>query len=101
MVMLTGEAIMRAAGDSRTPLGVDIAAVALNAALDPLLIYGAGGWHGLGVAGAATATVIAQGLAASLYVVLALRGHRALPLARRAPGPPVRLLAMMRVGLPA
>ena len=101
MVMLTGEAIMRASGDTRTPLLVDLAAVGLNAALDPLLIYGAGSWHGLGVAGAAWATLLAQGLAASTYVILALRGHRALHIARRAPGPPIRLIALARVGLPA
>jgi putative MATE family efflux protein len=101
MVMLTGESIMRASGDTRTPLLVDLAAVALNAALDPLLIYGAGPFHGLGVAGAAWATITAQGLAAALYVTLALRGHRALPFARRAPGAPVRLRGMLRVGIPA
>ncbi|HET7226406.1 MAG TPA: MATE family efflux transporter [Candidatus Eisenbacteria bacterium] len=101
MTMLTGEGIMRAAGDSRTPLLIDVCAVALNAALDPLLIYGLGPFPRLGVAGAAWATISAQGLAAALYLVLALRGHRALPFARRAPGPPVRVRGMMRVGLPA
>ena len=38
MMALTCESIMRASGDSRTPLLIDLCAVGLNAALDPLLI---------------------------------------------------------------
>src|SRR5262245_29356819 len=60
MVGLTCESIMRAAGDSRTPLAIDLCAVGLNAVLDPLLIYGWGPFPRLGVAGAAWATVLAQ-----------------------------------------
>ena len=60
MMALTCESIMRASGDTRTPLLIDLCAVGLNAALDPLLIYGWGPVRGMGVAGAAWATVAAS-----------------------------------------
>jgi putative MATE family efflux protein len=101
MMALTCEGIMRAAGDTRTPLLIDLFAVGLNALLDPFLIYGWGPFPRLGVAGAAWATVIAQGVMVALYLTLALRGHRAFPLARRAEGPPVRIGGLARVGIPA
>jgi len=101
MMALTFESIMRASGDSRTPLLIDLCAVGLNAALDPLLIYGWGPIHGMGVAGAAWATVAAWAMWIGGYLLMAARGHRALPLARRADGPPVRISGMVRVGVPA
>ena len=101
MMALTCESIMRAAGDTRTPLLIDLAAVALNAVLDPILIYGLGPIPAMGVAGAAWATVAAQSVMLAGYLVVAARGHHALPVARRADGPPVRILGMARVGLPA
>jgi putative MATE family efflux protein len=101
MMALTCESIMRASGDTRTPLLVDLVAVALNAALDPFLIYGWGPFPAMGVAGAAWATVIAQAVMVAGYLMLAARGHRALPLARTAPGPAIRVSGMARVGVPA
>jgi putative MATE family efflux protein len=101
MVALTCESVMRAAGDSRTPFAVDLFAVALNVVLAPFLIYGWGPAPALGVAGAAWATVIAQAVMVACYLGLGARGHRALPIARSAPGEPVRIAGMIRVGLPA
>lgn len=101
MIGLTCESIMRANGDTRTPLFIDLAAVSLNAVLDPFLIYGIGPFPQLGVSGAAWATVIAQGVMVAAFLMLAARGHRAFPLRRRAPGPPVRIAGMARVGIPA
>ncbi|ASK64357.1 MATE family efflux transporter [Virgibacillus phasianinus] len=51
--------VLRSLGDSKTPLRFVMIAVALNIVLDPLFISGLD----LGVAGAAYATVISQGLA--------------------------------------
>src|SRR5262245_36450820 len=101
MVGLTCESIMRAAGDSRTPLAIDLCAVGLNAVLDPLLIYGWGPFPRLGVAGAAWATVLAQAVMLGGSLLQAARGPRAFPLARHAEGPPVRIGGMIRVGVPA
>jgi putative MATE family efflux protein len=101
MMGFTCESVMRASGDTRTPFFVDLLAVGLNAALAPFLIYGWGPFPELGVAGAAWATVSAWTFMVASYLWLALRGHRAFPLAIHADGPPVRLRGMMRVGVPA
>lgn len=101
MMSLACESVLRACGDTRTPFLVDLAVIGLNAVLDPLLIYGVGPFPKLGVAGAALATVAAQGVMFALYATLALGRHPSLPLARRAPGPPVRVLGLAKVGLPA
>jgi putative MATE family efflux protein len=101
LVALTCEGIMRASGDTRTPLLVDLGAVTLNAVLDPFLIYGWGPFPRLGVAGAAWATVFAQAAMAASFLTIAARGHPAFPLARRAEGPPVRIAGMAGVGVPA
>ena len=101
MMALTCESIMRSAGDTRTPLMIDLGAVTLNAVLDPILIYGWGPIPAMGVAGAAWATVAAQCVMLAGYLIAAARGHWAFPLARHAEGPPVRIAGMVRVGLPA
>ncbi|HKQ58502.1 MAG TPA: MATE family efflux transporter [Candidatus Eisenbacteria bacterium] len=100
LMALTCESIMRSSGDTRTPLLIDLAAVGLNALICPLLIYGPGPFPALGVAGAAWATVTAQCAMLAGYLIVAARGHRAFPLARRAEGPPVRIAGMARVGMP-
>jgi putative MATE family efflux protein len=51
--------ILRSLGDGKTPLYIVMVSVALNALLDPLLISGLD----MGMAGAAYATVLSQGLA--------------------------------------
>jgi putative MATE family efflux protein len=101
MLAITCEWIMRAAGNTRTPLLVDCGAVLLNAALSPLLIYGWAGLPRLGIAGAAWATVVAQALMVACYFALAARRHPAFPLRRPAAGLDVRVLGLARVGLPA
>jgi len=53
-------AVLRGAGDSRTPFKYLALSVALDIVLNPLLIFGAGPLRGLGIAGSALATLIAQ-----------------------------------------
>lgn len=101
MVGFTCESIMRAAGDTKTPLWIDVTAVAVNALLAPFLIYGVGSFHGFGIRGAAYATVTAWCVLVAGYAWMALRGHPAFPLALRAPGPKVQLGGIVRVGIPA
>jgi putative MATE family efflux protein len=69
-----------AVGDSFTPLWVHLLAIGLNAVLDPLLIFGPGPLPALGVAGAAIATVVSQGLAAVLCLVILFKGKHGLRL---------------------
>jgi putative MATE family efflux protein len=68
-------AIMRGTGDARSPMLIMAASTVINIALDPLLIFGIWIFPEMGVRGAATATVIAQGtgMVAGLYILT--RGH--------------------------
>lgn len=61
-------AILRGLGDSRTPLLFLVYSTVINIILDPLMILGVGPFPRMGVAGAALATVIAQGVSAYLGI---------------------------------
>lgn len=54
------QAMLQAVGEVRYAMQVQIASVVANALLDPLLIFGVGPIPGLGVRGAALATVLVQ-----------------------------------------
>jgi putative MATE family efflux protein len=66
-------AVLRGAGDSRTPFVYLFMSVALDIALNPLLIFGWGPVPRLGIAGSATATLIAQ---ASSFFALVLHLYK-------------------------
>jgi len=67
------EATFRASGDTRTPFLLLAASVLLSIGLDPLLIAGVGPFPQLGVAGAATASVMVRGGGFLIGVLLAWR----------------------------
>lgn len=67
-------------GDTRTPMYLNGASVVLNAVLDPLFIFGWGPLPGLGVAGAAVATVLSRGLAGIVGIGLLASGRLGLRL---------------------
>ena len=56
--IMTGNSILRAIGDTKTPSILMAAAGFINAALDPLLIFGIGPFPELGIQGAAWSTII-------------------------------------------
>jgi putative MATE family efflux protein len=62
-------AVLRGAGDSKTPFYFLLLSVALDIVLNPLLIFGLGPLPGLGIAGSALATFFAQ--AVSLVALIA------------------------------
>ena len=64
------EKIMQAAGDTRTPLILNIVVIILNVVLNFVFIFGWGPVPSLGVIGAAVGTVLARGIsfAISLYI---------------------------------
>lgn len=73
-------AVLRGAGDSRTPFGFMALSVALDVVLNPLLIRGAGPLPALGIAGSAAATLVAQVVSfAALLALLRARRHPLLP----------------------
>ena len=57
--MMTGNSILRACGDTKTPSLLMAGAGFLNAVLDPLFIFGLGPIPAMGIAGAALATLVA------------------------------------------
>ena len=72
LLVIAATGLLRGLQDTRTPLVVAVAGFAANAALNALLIYG----FGLGIAGSALGTVIAQWGMAAVYVVIAVRAAR-------------------------
>ncbi|MDJ0466169.1 MATE family efflux transporter [Streptomyces sp. H27-C3] len=72
LVVLAATGVLRGLQDTRTPLYVAIGGFAANAALNVGLVYGAG----LGIAGSAWGTVIAQVGMAAVYLVVVVRGAR-------------------------
>lgn len=95
-------AILRGAGDSKTPLYFLAVATVLNIIGDPLLIYGLGPFPRMGVAGAAIATVFAQMVAAILAVIHLMRRQGPLRLTYRGFRPDWRIIwDTIRLGVPA
>ncbi|MFG2808757.1 MATE family efflux transporter [Streptomyces massasporeus] len=72
LVVLAATGVLRGLQDTKTPLYVAIAGFAANGALNAGLVYGAG----LGIAGSAWGTVIAQCGMAAVYLAVVLRGAR-------------------------
>lgn len=67
--------VLRAQGEARKTSYVSLAFAAANWILDPILITGAFGISGFGVAGAAYATLIGWALSIALAIVLLRRTH--------------------------
>jgi putative MATE family efflux protein len=72
LVVLAATGVLRGLQDTRTPLYVAVAGFVANAALNAGLVYGAG----LGIAGSAWGTVIAQCGMAAVYLRVVVRGAR-------------------------
>jgi MATE family multidrug resistance protein len=73
LVAMVGHGVFRGHSDTRTPLLVALGMNLINIVLDPILMF----WVGLGIAGAAWATVAAQWFAAGCFILLMfwLRSH--------------------------
>ena len=100
--MMTGNAILRAGGNTKTPSMLMAFAGFSNAVLDPLLIFGLGPFPALGIQGAAWATVISWAMAfAYLYRLLIFKQEM---ISRKFPSPEVMATSgreMLRIGIPA
>ncbi|MFD5026218.1 MATE family efflux transporter [Streptomyces sp. NPDC058373] len=72
LVVLAATGVLRGLQNTRTPLYVAIGGFVANAVLNVVLVYGAG----LGIAGSAWGTVIAQCGMAAVYLVVVIRGAR-------------------------
>jgi putative MATE family efflux protein len=101
VVPIVGNNIIRATGDTKTPSVVMIVGVVVNAALDPLLIFGWGPVPGLGIAGAAIATVLSRAMTLTVALLVLRFRERLLVW----PWPGARELleswkTILRIGLP-
>ncbi len=102
LVPMVGLGALRATGDSRLQARIMVGAALANVLLDPLLIFGLGALPGLGIGGAALATVIAR--AATLVAGYhALRRKHALLSFERPSAAELRASwrQVLHVGLPA
>jgi Na+-driven multidrug efflux pump len=72
LVVLAATGVLRGLQDTRTPLYVAVGGFTANAGLNAALVYGAG----LGIAGSAWGTVIAQNGMAAVYLTVVVRGVR-------------------------
>ena len=98
MVYNMGSGILRAMGDSKTPLYFLAVTCVLNVALDLLLVP----VLKMGVAGAALATVLSQVISAVLVTAVLCRKTNMIPLAAAKLGiAPALLRRILQIGIPA
>ena len=76
LLMLAATGVLRGLQDTRTPLLVAVAGNLANVGLNLVLVYGVGGWSGLGIAGSALGTLLAQLGSAAALVAVVVRGAR-------------------------
>ena len=94
--------LMRATGDTRTPVKISFFTVGLNMVLDPILIFGLFNLPRLGVAGAALATIISNTIGSIIGAYLLLAGKVGIRLTVEDLKPDLRFYArIFRVGLPS
>ena len=100
--IMTGNSILRACGDTKTPSILMAAAGLINAILDPIFIFGLGPIPAMGIQGAAWATVIAWGVS-YFYLMYILVIQKEL-VSGSLPSRPVMLSSgreMLCIGVPA
>jgi len=99
---MMGNNLLRASGDTLTPMFVMVGAAVLNATLDPFLIFGWWFFPRLGIAGAALATALSQLAAAAAYALYLPRSRSAyrIRLRNMLPRPDI-LGRIYRVGAPS
>ncbi|MDF3017212.1 MAG: efflux family protein [Thermomicrobiales bacterium] len=76
-------AVLRGAGDSRTPLQAAVLANIVNVIVAYVLIFGHFGFPALGVAGSALGAAAGRSLGAAYMLVMMARGHKAISLGGR------------------
>ena len=96
-------AVLRGAGDSRTPLAASVIANVVNVIVAYVLIFGAFGFPALGVAGSALGAVAGRGCGAVFMLVAMVYGRRAISLRGRSGWRPRIESAreLFRLGVPA
>ncbi len=94
--------ILRAYGDTVTPMWLELFTVSINMVLDPILIFGLFGFSRMGIMGAAIATVTSRSVSSvlALYILFSGKaGVKIKPLYLK----PVkwRIIQIFKIGIPA
>lgn len=96
------EDILEGEGNTFFPMVVSLIGMALNVALDPLLIFGLGSIKGLGIKGAALASVLARVISSIIIIAYTFKKRTFLTWALANFRPNLKIiLDIYRVGLPA
>jgi len=94
--------ILRAYGDTITPMKVEGITVCLNLILDPILIFGLGGLPRMGIMGAALATIFSRSVSSSIAFYILFTGKSGIKLIAAYLKPVKwRILQIIRIGVPA
>ena len=100
--LFIGNAIFQAAGDTKTPLFVNIFATLLNILGDWVLIFGHWGFPAMGVKGAALATISSRFLGSLILLLLLLDKKKIIHLRISTLKPNFNILGtIIRIGFPA
>jgi putative MATE family efflux protein len=101
-ILFVGSAIMRGAGDTRTPMLVMLVINVVNIVVAYTLAYGVGPLPRLGVLGSGIGAATARGLGGLLILALLARGKGVVKIGYRIPRPDVKIInQVLRIGLPA
>ncbi|EWH11062.1 MATE efflux family protein [Catenovulum agarivorans DS-2] len=102
VIPMVGNAILRASGDTKTPSMVMALGGAINAMLDPILIFGIGSFEGWGIEGAAIASLIAWMIGAATMLYLLSNRRQLIDLAVPKSSAFVQATkTILKIGLPA
>jgi putative MATE family efflux protein len=94
--------VLRAYGDTVTPMKVEGATVLLNVVLDPILIFGLFGLPRMGVMGAALATVFSQSVSSMIALYILFTGRCGIKLTLPYLKPVKwRVSQILKIGIPA
>ena len=94
--------LLRAVGDTRTPMWISFFTVGLNMLLDPILIFGLGPFPELGVVGAAIATMFSNSVGSLIGAYYLITGKKGIKFTREDLKPDWEFYRrILRVGLPS
>jgi putative MATE family efflux protein len=101
-IQINSERILQATGNTLMPMVFNMIGALTNICLNPILIFGLFGAPKMGIAGSATATLIAQFIAASIATVMVFRCKHDVRIKFRGFKPKKKILGdIYSVGLPS
>lgn len=101
-IQVTCERLLQATGKSVLSMITQLSGAITNIILDPILIFGYLGAPEMGIKGAAIATVIGQGVSATVGIILNLTANREITLKIKNMIPKIRLIGeMLAISIPS